>query len=59
MLFKISFIRFQGYFTLLEYQRLEKGVDPEFMGAFGTEDAAQFSTYAAEDNEYQDPNIQK
>ncbi|XP_065217965.1 uncharacterized protein LOC135843853 [Planococcus citri] len=48
-----------GYFTLLEYQRLEKGVDPEFMGSFGTEDAAQFSTYAAEENEYQDPNIPK
>lgn len=45
----------QGYFTLLEYQRLEKGVDPEFMGAFGNEDAAQFNAYAADESEYHGP----
>ncbi|XKL67119.1 hypothetical protein PGB90_010539 [Kerria lacca] len=44
-----------GYFTLLEYQRLEKGVDPEFMGAFGNEDAAQFNAYAADESEYHGP----
>lgn len=49
-------IFFQAYFTLLEYQRLEKGVDPEFMGAFTNEDTAQFSAYAADENEYQDPS---
>ncbi len=53
------YILFQGYFTFLEHQRLEKGVDPEFMGAFTSDDTAQFNAYAADENDYQDPSTQK